>query len=87
MIILDGQDEGKPLEILIDLDSAIELAEGLEIKLSITGTRPFMAIGVLKSEMSQLSSRPTVLPLRFPLDSYNEPRGESRRDKQASTME
>lgn len=50
MIILDGQDEGKPRGILIDLDSAIELAEGVETELDITGTRPFMAIGVLKSE-------------------------------------
>ena len=50
MIILDVQDEGKPQEILIDLDSAIELAEGVGTELDITGTRPFMAIGVLKSE-------------------------------------
>lgn len=50
MIILDGQDEGKPQGILIDLDSAIELAEGVETESDITGTRPFMAIGVLKSE-------------------------------------
>ena len=50
MIILDGQDEGKPQGILIDLDSAIELAEGVGTELGITGTRPFMAIGVLKSE-------------------------------------
>lgn len=50
MIILDGQDEGKPNGILIDLDSAIELAEGSGMELGITGTRPFMAIGVLKSE-------------------------------------
>lgn len=50
MVILDGQDEGKPRGILIDLDSAIELAEGEETEPDITGTRPFMAIGVLKSE-------------------------------------
>ncbi|KAI1392937.1 FunK1 protein kinase [Hypoxylon trugodes] len=50
MIILDGQEEGKPQGILIDLDSAIKLAEGSETELDITGTRPFMAIGVLKSE-------------------------------------
>jgi hypothetical protein len=50
MIILDGQDKGKPQGILIDLDSAIELAEGEGTELGITGTRPFMAIGVLKSE-------------------------------------
>ncbi|KAI0533708.1 FunK1 protein kinase [Xylaria digitata] len=50
MIILDDQDENKPKGILIDLDSAIELADGLETDLGITGTRPFMAIGVLKSE-------------------------------------
>lgn len=46
MIILDGQDEGKPRGILIDLDSAIELAEGGRADSDITGTRPFMAIGV-----------------------------------------
>ncbi|KAF4457030.1 serine/threonine-protein kinase Sgk2 [Fusarium austroafricanum] len=49
MIILDGQDQGKPKGILIDLDSAIELAE-VGIEQGITGTRPFMAIGVLKDE-------------------------------------
>lgn len=50
MIILDDQDEGKPRGILIDLDSAIELTEGVEPEPDITGTRPFMAIGVLRSE-------------------------------------
>ena len=50
IIILYGQDEGKPKGILIDLDSAIELAEGLGTELGITGTRPFMAIGILKGE-------------------------------------
>lgn len=50
MVILDHQDEGQPKGILIDLDSAIELAEGSETEFGITGTRPFMAIGVLKSE-------------------------------------
>lgn len=50
MIILDGQEEEKPKGILIDLDSAIELTEGLETEPGITGTRPFMAIGVLKGE-------------------------------------
>lgn len=50
MIILDGQDEGRPRGILIDLDSAIELADGCGTDLGITGTRPFMAIGVLKGE-------------------------------------
>lgn len=50
IIIMDGQDEGNPQGVLIDLDSAIELAEGTETEPDITGTRPFMAIGVLKSE-------------------------------------
>lgn len=50
IIILDGQDEEKPQGVLIDLDSAIELAEGAETEPDITGTRPFMAIGVLKNE-------------------------------------
>ncbi|KEZ41236.1 Uncharacterized protein SAPIO_CDS7324 [Scedosporium apiospermum] len=48
MIILDNEDERKPKGILIDLDSAIELDEGLETEHGIVGTRPFMAIGVLK---------------------------------------
>ncbi|OBT92993.1 hypothetical protein VE01_08637 [Pseudogymnoascus verrucosus] len=51
IIILDGQDEQKPKGILIDLDSAIELAELLETERGITGTRPFIAIGVLKKEL------------------------------------
>ncbi|KAI1441361.1 FunK1 protein kinase [Annulohypoxylon stygium] len=50
MIILDDEGEGNPRGILIDLDSAIELTEGPETEHGITGTRPFMAIGVLKSE-------------------------------------
>jgi hypothetical protein len=50
MIILDAQDGGKPKGILIDLDSATELAEGSETEPGLTGTRPFMAIGVLKGE-------------------------------------
>ncbi|KAI0455632.1 FunK1 protein kinase [Xylaria acuta] len=50
IIILDGQEEGKPLGILIDLDSAIELVEPSETYINITGTRAFMAIGVLRSE-------------------------------------
>ncbi|OTA54014.1 hypothetical protein K449DRAFT_389540 [Hypoxylon sp. EC38] len=50
IIILDEQDGGKPKGILIDLDSAIELSEELEMDSGITGTRPFMAIGVLKGE-------------------------------------
>lgn len=50
MIILDGQGEGKPKGILIDLDSAIQLTEESEAEVGITGTRPFMAIGVLRGE-------------------------------------
>ncbi|KAI1818599.1 serine/threonine-protein kinase Sgk2 [Poronia punctata] len=50
MIILDGQNEAKPQGILINLDSAIQLAEELGTEPGITGTRPFMAISVLKSE-------------------------------------
>lgn len=50
IIILDGQDEGQPQGVLIDLDSAIDLTEGAETEPDITGTRPFMAIGVLKSK-------------------------------------
>ena len=49
MVILDGQEEGKPQGILIDPDSARELAEE-GTKFDVTGTRQFMAIGVLKSE-------------------------------------
>ncbi|KAI0836695.1 FunK1 protein kinase [Hypoxylon sp. FL0890] len=50
IIILDDKDEGNPEGILIDLDSAVELTEELETESGITGTRPFMAIGVLKGE-------------------------------------
>ncbi|KAG8407888.1 hypothetical protein J3458_020198 [Metarhizium acridum] len=48
MIILDNQEGGGPKGTLIDLDSAIHLEADLERPPSITGTRPFMAIGVLK---------------------------------------
>ena len=50
MIILDGQDREKPKGVLIDLDSAVELSEESATESGIIGTRPFMAIGVLKSE-------------------------------------
>ncbi|XXG98085.1 rRNA-binding ribosome biosynthesis protein [Hypoxylon texense] len=54
IIIVDGREEDKPKGILIDLDSAVELAEGTSkddgIDDGVVGTRPFIAIGVLKSE-------------------------------------
>lgn len=52
VIILNEQEKGKPRGILIDLDSAIALDdEGEETETgTIYGTRPFMAIGVLKHE-------------------------------------
>ena len=50
MVILDDQEEGMPKGILIDLDSATEVAGDTESEPGITGTRPFMAIGVLNSE-------------------------------------
>lgn len=50
MVILDGQDEGTPKGILIDLDSAIVVPGELGTELGITGTRPFIAIGLLKGE-------------------------------------
>lgn len=50
IIILDDQDEQKPKGILIDLDSAIQLEEISETEPGITGTRSFIAIGVLKKE-------------------------------------
>lgn len=51
IIILDHQDKEKPKGLLIDLDSAINLDETSEAGLGITGTRPFMAIGVLRNEL------------------------------------
>lgn len=50
MIIMDRQGEGKPKGILIDLDSTIELTKESETEGDIIGTRPFMAIGVLRGE-------------------------------------
>ncbi|KAI1172842.1 FunK1 protein kinase [Nemania sp. FL0916] len=50
MIIVDSREETMLTGILIDLDSAIEISSGAEIESSIIGTRPFMAIGVLKRE-------------------------------------
>ncbi|KAI0403530.1 hypothetical protein F4802DRAFT_570803 [Xylaria palmicola] len=50
IITLDRQKEGDPKGVQRDLDSAVELAAGTEIEDGITGTRPFMAIGVLKGE-------------------------------------
>lgn len=54
IIIVDGRWEDEPKGILIDLDSSIELAEGISeddrTEDGVVGTRPFIAIGVLKSE-------------------------------------
>lgn len=50
IIILDSDDEDKPKGMLIDLDSAKEITEEPAEDPGITGTRPFMAIGVLKGE-------------------------------------
>ncbi|OAQ59614.2 serine/threonine-protein kinase Sgk2 [Pochonia chlamydosporia 170] len=50
IIILDGENEESPRGILIDLDSAVQLPVDSDIEPDITGTRPFMAIGVLKEE-------------------------------------
>lgn len=50
IVILDDQREGDPKAILIDLDSAVVLTEEPGNERGITGTRPFMAIGVLRSE-------------------------------------
>ncbi|KAI9163597.1 hypothetical protein HJFPF1_05215 [Paramyrothecium foliicola] len=49
IIILDSQGDENPKGILIDLDSARDLNNDLETQ-GIVGTRPFMAIGVLKNE-------------------------------------
>ncbi|KAI6085831.1 hypothetical protein F4821DRAFT_239697 [Hypoxylon rubiginosum] len=54
IIIVDDQEDEEPKEILIDLGSAIELAEraGMddESEVEIVGTRPFMDISVLDGE-------------------------------------
>ncbi|KAG6268281.1 hypothetical protein E4U49_007389 [Claviceps purpurea] len=49
IVILDSQREEDPKGILIDLDSARDLTDDLETR-QIIGTRPFMAIGVLRNE-------------------------------------
>ncbi|KAK8149019.1 hypothetical protein G3M48_008496 [Beauveria asiatica] len=50
IIILDHQNAEQPKGLLIDLDSAINLDETSEAELGVTGTMPFMAIGVLRNE-------------------------------------
>ncbi len=50
IIIVNHQDKEQLKGVLIDLDSAINLDEASEEEVGITGTRPFMAIGVLRSE-------------------------------------
>ena len=49
VIILDHRDKSQPNGALIDLDSAVDLNEELELE-GITGTRPFTAIGVLRNK-------------------------------------
>lgn len=42
-----SQREGNPNGILIDLDAAMNVADGLRTTGEVIGTRPFMAIGIL----------------------------------------
>lgn len=49
IIITDSKNPQEPQGILIDLDAAMELSVGPRTPGEVTGTRPFMAIGVLKA--------------------------------------
>ena len=48
IIITDTQREGNPNGILIDLDAAMNVADGPRTPGEVIGTRPFMAIGILR---------------------------------------
>lgn len=48
IIITDTQRERNPNGILIDLDAAMNVADGPRTPGEVTGTRPFMAIGILR---------------------------------------
>jgi hypothetical protein len=48
IIITDAQREGDPNGILIDLDVAMNVVDGPRTPGEVTGTRPFMAIGILR---------------------------------------
>ena len=48
IIITDAQHEGDPRGILIDLDVAMNITDGPRTPGEVTGTRPFMAIGILR---------------------------------------
>jgi len=48
IIITDGQREGDPKGILIDLDVAMNLDVGPSTPGEVVGTRPFMSIGILR---------------------------------------
>jgi hypothetical protein len=48
IIITGAQGEGDPKGIMIDLDVAMNLADGPKTLGEVTGTRPFMAIGILR---------------------------------------
>ncbi|KAK7214782.1 hypothetical protein V2G26_002785 [Clonostachys chloroleuca] len=47
IIITDAQEQGRPKGILIDFDVAMDLAVGPRTPGEVTGTRPFMAVGIL----------------------------------------
>ena len=48
IIITDAQSKGDPKGIMIDLDVAMNLVIGTRTKGEVTGTRPFMTIGILR---------------------------------------
>ncbi|KAL8337409.1 hypothetical protein RB601_008781 [Gaeumannomyces tritici] len=51
VVIADNEASGTSRGILIDLDSAVRLADMPQAPGTIVGTRPFMAIGVLKGRL------------------------------------
>ena len=48
IIITDAEHDGDPKGILIDFDVAMNLADGPRTPSEVVGTRPFMAIGILR---------------------------------------
>ncbi|KAK4144583.1 serine/threonine-protein kinase Sgk2 [Dichotomopilus funicola] len=48
IVIVDSESEGRPVGFLIDLDVALHIDVGPRTPGEVTGTRPFMAIGILK---------------------------------------
>ena len=86
IIITDAQREGNPNGILIDLDAAMNVADGPRTPGEVTGTRPFMAIGILRRRRHTYRHDLESF-FYYSLDGYLEGSREPPENEQASAVE